>query len=74
MNQREQELHTICKMLCDAMTEEMNDARTGPPIGFAILLFDEMFVAYGSNSDRRMVIKILRAYADRLEQKLNAKD
>jgi hypothetical protein len=53
-----------------AIAEEMNDATTGPPMGFALLCFDfgeGGFSAYFSNAQRPDMIKHLRETADRLE-------
>lgn len=58
------------RMLCDQISAEMNDASSGPPMGFAVLVFDfgpGGFCAHGSNARREDLVKLLREHADRLE-------
>lgn len=71
---RKEELEKICRMLGDEINEEMNDASTGPPIGFCLLLFDSgpnAFLAYTSNTGNEDMLKILRQHVAHLEGRTN---
>lgn len=70
MNPRRKELEIITRMIGDQIIKEMNDASSGPPIGFMLMLFDfgpNGFSSYISNARRADVIKLLREQADRME-------
>lgn len=68
----QRELEKICRQMGMAIAEEMNDASSGPPLGFMLMVFDfgpggEKFNAYFSNAQREDMIKVLREQADHLE-------
>ncbi len=67
---RREELEAICNMLGRSLREEMDDATTGPPIGFALLLYNfgpNGFCAYTGNGNREDTIKLLREHLRMLE-------
>lgn len=73
-DERKRELEKICFMLGDSIRAEMNDASSGPPIGFCLLLFDsgpDGFLAYTSNANREDMIKLLREHLAHLEGRTN---
>lgn len=58
------------RMIAKEIQAEMDDARSGPPIGFCILLFDfgpGGFCAHATNGNRGDVAKLLREHADRMD-------
>lgn len=70
---RKSELETIVGIMAREIVTEMDDLRSGPPIGFALLVFDfgeNGFLAYASNAERRDMIRSLREQADRMEEGL----
>jgi hypothetical protein len=70
MDKRRQELVAITRMIGGQIAKEMNDANTGPPIGFMLMMFDfgpDGFSSYISNARRADMVKALREQADRLE-------
>lgn len=72
MNQRQRELEAICFALGDTLRREMDDRRSGPRIGFALLLYDfgpNGFCAYTGNGNREDTIKLLREHLRMLETK-----
>lgn len=67
---RRQELELITRMIGDQIVAEMNDANSGPPVGFMLMLFDfgpNGFSSYISNARRADMVKLLREQADRME-------
>jgi hypothetical protein len=67
---RRAELKAIMRMLAKQIDDEMRDASSGPPVGFAILVFDfgeGGFCAHASNAQRPDLIKLFREHAARLE-------
>ena len=68
---RRRELEGICRQMGKAIAEEMNDASSGPPMGFMLMMFDfgppGKFMTYFSNAQREDMIKALREQADHLE-------
>lgn len=71
---RRAELETICFTMGDAIRGEMNDKRSGPPIGFVLLLADfgpDGFMAYTGNVPRPETIKLLREHLTMLEGRTN---
>lgn len=70
MTKRRRELESIVRLIADEMVAEMNNANTGPPIGFMLMLFDfgpGGFSAYVSNAARADMVRLLREQADRME-------
>ena len=70
MRPRQAELDAITRMLGKAMQDEMNDASTGEPLGFAIVVFDfgpDGFMSYASNAQRADVAKLFRELAKKIE-------
>lgn len=71
---RKELLEKICFALGDEIRKEMNDASSGPPIGFCLLLFDsgpDGFLAYTSNANREDTIRLLREHIAHLEGRTN---
>lgn len=67
---RREELEAICFMLGDELRKEMNDARTGPRIGFVLMLYDYGpggFCAYTGSGNREDSIKLIREHLRMLE-------
>ncbi len=67
---RRKELELITRMIGEQIIAEMNDANSGAPIGFMLMLFDfgpDGFSSYISNARRADMIKALREQADRME-------
>lgn len=67
---RRQELELITRMIGDQIVAEMNDANSGPPVGFMLMLFDfgpNGFSSYISNARRADMVRLLREQADRME-------
>jgi hypothetical protein len=67
---RRQELELITRIIGDQIVAEMNDANSGPPVGFMLMLFDfgpNGFSSYISNARRADMVKLLREQADRME-------
>lgn len=67
---RREELEAICFALGKELKKEMDDATTGPPIGFALLLYDfgpDGFCAYCGNGNREDTIKLLREHLKMME-------
>lgn len=63
-------LETLTRTIGKAITAEMNDLSSGPPLGFFLMVFDfgkDGFCSYISNAQRADMIKVLREQADRLE-------
>ncbi len=70
-NPRLLELEMITKIIGDQIKEEMNDLSTGPPIGFALMMFDfgdDGFMTYYSNAQRDTMIKAMKETIALLEQ------
>lgn len=70
--ERRRELEEICRQTGLAIAEEMDNASSGPPLGFMLMVFDfgpggETFNAYFSNGQREDMVKLLREQADHLE-------
>lgn len=73
---RREELEAIVNMIGRQILDEMNDATTGPPVGFVFLCFDfgpKGFCAYVSNADPADLAKLLREHADAMEAQANPK-
>lgn len=67
---RRQELELLCNMLGQTLGSELDDSTTGPPIGFALLLYDfgpNGFCAYTGNGNREDTIRLLREHLKMLE-------
>ena len=67
---RREELEAIVKMLGDGIRAEMNDATTGPPIGFVLMLYDYGpggFLAYTGSGNREDSIRLIREHLKMLE-------
>ncbi len=70
MDPRQRELDALTRMLGKAMQDEMNDASSGAPLGFAIVVFDfgpNGFMSYASNAQRADVAKLFRELATKIE-------
>lgn len=64
MNRRAQ-LEAIMRMLAKEIEAEMSDASSGPPVGFALLVFDfgpGGFCAHASNARRADLVKLAAAF------------
>lgn len=71
---RRAELETICFAMGDSIRDEMNDKRSGPPIGFVLMLADfgqDGFMAYTGNVSRESSIKLIREHLAHLEGRTN---
>lgn len=73
-NKRQLELEAICFEIGRQIREEMNDKSSGPPIGFALLMYDfgpGGFLTYTGNGNREDTIKLLREHLRMLEGQTN---
>lgn len=75
---RQAEGERIAALLGKALQTELEDMTTGPPMGFALWIFDfnrdnskEAFLSYVSNAKREDMIKMLRDHLKRLEGMTN---
>lgn len=74
MDPREKELRAICFEIGRQLREEIEDRRSGPPFGFALLMYDfgpDGFLAYTGNGDREGTIRLLREHLKHLEESTN---
>lgn len=65
---RQVELEAITRLIGNQIAGEMNDASTGPPLGFMFMVFDfgeGGFLSYISNAKREDVIKTLEEFIAR---------
>jgi hypothetical protein len=71
---RREELEAICFAIGGEIKKEMDDKNSGPPIGFALLMYDfgpGGFLAYCGNGDREGTIRLLREHLKHLEGRTN---
>lgn len=73
-NPRQAEGEAIVRELGRQLKAELEDMTTGPPMGFALWIFDfgdTGFLSYISNARREDMIKLLREHLKRLEETTN---
>lgn len=71
---RQEEGEAIARELGRQLKAELEDTTTGPPMGFALWIFDfgdGGFLSYVSNARREDMIKMLREHLKRLEENTN---
>lgn len=73
-DRRQEEGEAIARELGRQLKAELEDTTTGPPMGFALWIFDfgdKGFLSYISNARREDMIKLLREHLKRLEETTN---